>query len=172
MSTGDGRRVTLGLAVRTRRGGETRHETEYLDFEIDGRSLADLLGGTGGLIGCLGWGSAECEVRSIERLLLHSPCDLPSGRVPLYVCGECGDLACGAVTVRIERVGDAFAWSDFTAESTQSADPPLPWRGAPGRFVFDAAQYAGVLRGRADSLGRRPGLVARIASRLPSFPRA
>ena len=40
------------------------------------------------------------------RLLGRLPADLPPGRVAVFVCPECADLGCGAVTVRLELQDD------------------------------------------------------------------
>jgi hypothetical protein len=37
--------------------------------------------------------------------------------VALFICPECGDLACGAITFRLSRAGDAARWSDFAYEN-------------------------------------------------------
>lgn len=42
-------------------------------------------------------------VAAVERLVGEASGDLPDGRVSLYVCPECGDLRCGAVTARLRR---------------------------------------------------------------------
>lgn len=106
---------TLELCRRDRRPGGIQTERTYLDFIVDGRSLQELLQ-PGDLIGCLGWGSADAERRSVQQLLLRAPSEIPSGRVALYVCPECGDLACGAITVRIEEGPDGFVWREFGFE--------------------------------------------------------
>src|SRR4026208_1110056 len=91
----------LELAWRIRQGAETRKHRDYLDFVIDGRSLGDLLGAAqSDLIGRLGWGDLRGYDYQFKRqLLLESPSELETGRQLLYVCPECGDVGCGAITV-------------------------------------------------------------------------
>lgn len=45
--------------------------------------------------------------------------DVPIGghRVALFVCPECGDFACGAVTVLVSRTDAGVQWSDFRYEN-------------------------------------------------------
>jgi hypothetical protein len=42
----------------------------------------------------------------------------------LYVCPECGDLGCGALTAKVGRDGDYIVWSDFAFETGLDVDPP------------------------------------------------
>lgn len=35
----------------------------------------------------------------------------------LYVCPECGDIGCGAITVNILDLGDRIVWRDFAYET-------------------------------------------------------
>jgi hypothetical protein len=67
----------------------------------------------------------------------------------LFVCAECGDLGCGALTVQIAVTDGGIVWRDFAHENDY--DPDMTERErfrAVGPFVFDAAQYA-------EALGRR-----------------
>lgn len=67
-------------------------------------------------ISCLDWGARSAQDGTVARLLLGAPPDLASGRVSLYVCPDCGDLSCGAVTVCIQRNADVVTQSDFWHE--------------------------------------------------------
>jgi hypothetical protein len=55
---------------------------------------------------------------AVDRLLLTSEADFPNERRSLFVCAECGDLGCGAVTLSVTRVGGKVVWSDFGYENT------------------------------------------------------
>ena len=102
-----GQIAQLQLIWRTHRGGGVRPGQKYLDFVIDGQSLGDLLH-IGDMIGCLGWGNPEYEAELVQELILEKPSDLETGRAMLYVCPECGDIGCGAITAKIEQSGGAF----------------------------------------------------------------
>lgn len=106
---------TFELDWRLRKGGRHTTERRYLDFVVDGHSLVDSVQ-PGDIIGCLGWGAKESERQSIEQLMLKAKSRLGDGRVPIYVCPECGDLGCGAVIARIERTPMGFRWADFGFE--------------------------------------------------------
>ena len=109
----------LSLDWRTRQRDGIRTVRDYLDFLADGRSLKDRLA-PGDFVSVLDGGFTERE--RIAALLLEGPSELPTGRVPLYVCPECGDVDCGAIAARVEETEDAFVWSDFTVEVTYYFD--------------------------------------------------
>ncbi|MEL6527285.1 MAG: hypothetical protein AAFQ07_16390, partial [Chloroflexota bacterium] len=50
---------------------------------------------------------------AIERLLLKGAPDLPDNHYSLYVCAECGDIGCGAISVRIEQRQNQIIWQEF-----------------------------------------------------------
>lgn len=137
---------SLQFTRRTRYGVGPSTAREYLDFVVDRRSLLDMLGGLD-LAGCFGWGEAEEQQRAAEQLLLRSPSELSPGRVPLYVCPECGDLECGAVTVHVERTNDSFVWSDFAMEGGPDSPPTRysKWQSL-GPFAFNKTEYWHVLQ--------------------------
>jgi hypothetical protein len=63
------------------------------------------------LITPLGWGLAGEEERAARRLLRKEPPEI-SDRVAIYVCPECGDLLCGAITAVIDRDGADIVWRE------------------------------------------------------------
>ncbi|MBW0253886.1 hypothetical protein [Cellulomonas sp. PS-H5] len=75
---------------------------------------------------------------------------LDAGRVPLFVCRACGDLECGAITMRVERDASTVAWRDFRWE-TGPDDPDDRVVVPGGPFVFDRAQHDGEVRRFVDS---------------------
>ena len=128
----------LELFPRVRAGGRGISRREYLDFVVDGRSLQDALREPD-LIGCLGWWVPQAEAEHRQRLTGVAAPDSATGRVSLYVCPECGDLACGAVTARITCPPGEIVWSDFCFEGQYEIDPaPIP---DVGPYRFDEAQY-------------------------------
>lgn len=140
--------MQLELIWRIRSGGGGRTEQRYLDFVIDGQSLGTLLH-CGDMIGCLGWGRLVYEAEMADVLLLKKPSPLETGRVMLYVCPECGDIGCGAITALVEQTEDYFVWRDFGYENDY--DPELPGLTEyieVGPFRFGKAEYQQVLRRR------------------------
>jgi hypothetical protein len=132
------KQAVFELKWSKREGGGGKTERDYLDFVVAGESLRDMLD-PGDFIGCLGWGSEEIEVHQIAQLLLQEMSELSSGRIPIYICPECGDLHCGAVTVRVSKEADSFVWSDFAFETGCDDAASLFEKVAP--FTFDKMEY-------------------------------
>ena len=96
-----------------RRGGKGKVERWSMDFLIDGKSLLILLDDTDGegedahvqdseMVGCFSAEDPGMSAESRDGLLLKKQmAGLAKGRVALYGCPECGDLGCGAYTVRV-----------------------------------------------------------------------
>ena len=136
----------LELRWRVRPGGGGRTERKYLDFVVDDESLHDQLR-VGDQVTALGCWPPASERKHIQQLLSAS------GRIPPYVCAECGDLGCGAITVLVERTLDGFVWRDFAFENKYDASmtDAESYR-AVGPFVFNNREYWQVLNERATSL--------------------
>jgi hypothetical protein len=114
------------------------------DFVIDGQSLNDRI--SDDVMGVLGGGNAAWEACVVDKLLLRGPPDIPPDRVALYICPECGDLDCGAVTASIAIDGEKITWRDFAWErgydDVVSRDKFISL----GPFHFEAASYARALQ--------------------------
>jgi len=151
----------LELAWRVREGyppsslgAQTRRD--YLDFVVDGVSLGDDLRATPVLIGCLGWmPNRAYEDHLVEQLMRDKPSELETGRRMLYVCPECGDVGCGAVTAVVEEEADCYVWKDFGYEvdyrhNEDDALFDLAGYERIGPFCFDKNQYRDALINRPD----------------------
>lgn len=147
--------VCLDLVPRLREGfgdstsGEPNKITRgFLDFVINGTSLHETIGSQRDLVSVL-WNPpvvlAEAD-RAVRRLLLMETGDASNGRVSLFVCPECGDLGCGAITARIALNDGGIVWRDIGYEN--SYDPSIDFDSfaAVGPFVFDLDAYRNELR--------------------------
>lgn len=132
----------LRLEWKHREGGGGRTQRDFLDFVVDNQSLSEKIGGD--LVSCLGWFVPEQNAKAVNQIMLKADSDLPDNRFPLYVCAECGDISCGAVTVVIERIDDKIVWRNFAFQNDY--DEQLNPMEDLGEFVFDRAQYRNVLR--------------------------
>ena len=130
---------TLELVWTTRIGGGGRTERRFLDFVIDGAPLSSLLDAD--FISPFGWLDADTRKADIERLLGKSPPDMAHGRTSLYICPECGDLGCGAVTVLIERGERVVIWKDFGIQNNYEDAVYTEGLDNIGPFTFDSRQY-------------------------------
>ena len=106
----------LSFVDATRQGGGGKTERRYFDFAINDRPFSELAE-PGDFIAPFGWIGREFERRYFEQLLLRTPSELTPGRVPLYICPECGDLACGCLTALVTKYDDCFTWSAFGFEN-------------------------------------------------------
>jgi hypothetical protein len=109
---------TLILQSKIRKGAENKHERHYLDFIISGQSLLDILG-----VSNLDFVTplaldihSNYEKELTEIIATKRKSNLESGRVMLYICPECGDFDCGAITVHIEVSDNKIIWKDFAYE--------------------------------------------------------
>ena len=148
--------LTLNPLVRSgarMSGGAGKSERHFLDFVINGRSLWKAAGKRYDNVSIL---CAEFQIeettREVDRLLLRAEADIPNGRRSLFVCAECGDLGCGAITALVVRDHSSVIWKGFGRENNYENEVELgPFRNI-GPFAFDAAQYQRVLMEGLDRL--------------------
>ena len=110
---------SLQLLSAIRQGGSNKTEREYLDFIISGQSLKRILGAEkADFISSISLETTKEYFKYILNVFrLKEKSELESGRVMLYVCPECGDIDCGAITAVILDVGDRIIWRDFGYET-------------------------------------------------------
>lgn len=117
-----------------------------VDFVVDGVSLLQALAATDcghtDFMGCVVRGFPEANAATANRLMLTSPPDTADGRTLLYICPECGDIACGAYAARVTRSADGYVWSDFAY--INGYEPPRELSGV-GPFKFSEAKYEEVV---------------------------
>jgi hypothetical protein len=134
----------LDFAPAVRAGERNRHERRYYDFTINGRPLRTMLD-PGDNVTPFGWLAREQEVSFARPLLLRAPSPMPSGRVPLYICPECGDLGCGALTARVVEDHESFAWLDLAFETDYQEVPPTDFLEV-RPFYFEKRAYEAAIR--------------------------
>ncbi len=125
----------LQLTRKRRPGGTGVTQRDYLDFVVDGRPLSERIGGD--LISCLVWTTAGENARAIRRLLLEEPADFGNERRSLYVCPECGDLGCGAVSAVVKNIDNQIRWHVFGFENNYENIVRLDEYRDIGPFVFE-----------------------------------
>lgn len=110
---------TLFLNKATRKIRTNQTPREFLDFSVSGKSLKTILDiETADYITLFGWGTNKEYDRHILNVFrLKEKSQLTTGRVMIYVCPECGDIDCGAITAIIKDFGDRIIWSDFGYET-------------------------------------------------------
>ncbi len=143
--------LTLGHEHRkgeTLKNGSTKVGRKYIDFIVSGQSLGQLFGLPDlDLIGTFGWTeNKEYENKQIDEFLGLITPELKTGRTCFYVCPECGDIGCGAITAKIEVTEKNVIWKDFGYENNYS-EPDLTGYKEIGPFTFDKKQYCTLLKG-------------------------
>lgn len=96
---------TLTLVYKQKKGkffegGAYVEHRNYIDFVVSGQSLGQLFDiERMNLIGTFGWIKNQAiELNLIDEFLGKSIPELPTGRSSFYVCKECGEIECGAIT--------------------------------------------------------------------------
>lgn len=122
--------------------GSTVAQRHSADFVIDGESLLNSLvkiaGGHADFMGLFIKGFAEQTAKSLAMLVYQDAPDSESGRVLLYICPECGDIGCGAYSVRIKKTEIGYSWADFSYEN--GYEEPHLIEGI-GPFFFEQSAY-------------------------------
>jgi hypothetical protein len=119
-------------------------QTGFLDLVVDGRSLVPELGRRGyELVTPLWTGAAgrQCWPEEVDRLTGRRPGPGRDGRVALFVCGECGDLGCGAVTVRLTCSDSEVSWADWGFETGRDGEFHRDGLQDLPTYVFDGSAY-------------------------------
>jgi hypothetical protein len=139
----------LELRWADRRVEEMQTPRRFLDFIVDGKSLHERLG-CPDAVTLLGWLRPPQHLEVVDQLLLLTPSELAEGRRELYVCPECGDVGCGAVTAVVLQQDEKVLWADFAhyVPWSDTGDPQIVREDyeAIGPFAFDAEAYAATLR--------------------------
>ncbi len=94
---------------------------QYLDFLISGQSLRDYLAlKNKSSVTPFGFFPTETEQkRTLKEFRFQKKTHLADDRIELYVCEECGDIGCGAITAKIIDRGDRIVWAEFANQSDQ-----------------------------------------------------
>lgn len=146
----------LELRWAERPVGANQSPRRFLDFVVDGQSLFACLGEDHDYITPLLRTPTDWYEVAIQELQLLAQPELEEGRQALYVCPECSDLGCGAVSAVICQQDGRIIWKDFAYYNTfhmvgnQVSDTPLIRRDGYehlGPFVFDAEAYGATLQG-------------------------
>lgn len=123
------------------KGQVVQHERNYFDFIVSGQSVKTLLKADGlDLISPFGWGDKNYEQELIKEFTGLKRSEIPSGRIMLYICPECGDIGCGAITADIEINDDKVIWKNFGYENNDSEIDFESYKGIEP-FQFDKADY-------------------------------
>ena len=123
--------VSTALSIANEHDGKwvVREVSNRVDFVLDGRGLS-------GLVEATEIGGLDDQVTPFEFVTMdarsvmagEAPFEewIPdTSRIPLLVC-PCGDLCCGALTVRLSRDTSGVEWSEWAWENYMDPAQPLP----------------------------------------------
>jgi hypothetical protein len=136
---------TLDFAFRQRPhvkmpGGSSQSERNFLDFIIDGQSLAEQTRHDLVSVLCKEWLPEERE-RSVRRLLGGEAADFADERRSILVCAECGDIGCGAVSAVVDFSDQTALWREFGYQNNYEPEIHDEHLKNIGPFVFDLNDY-------------------------------
>jgi hypothetical protein len=141
-------------------GGASRSGRRYLDFVVDGKSLGQAAKNAGyDLVSVFTteWENSYRE-RAVRRLLLQEDSDFPNGRRSLYVCGECGGLGCGAVTIILKIEDEIVIWRDFGYENTYEDVVQFKNLEHLGPFQFSLESYRKIIENAPSLISKTPDI--------------
>jgi hypothetical protein len=143
-------RTADGFTTTLRADGMTKTPVTYLDFTVDRAPLLPQLAtsAAGGLdfVGVIQQAWPIEAVAAIQRLLGAHEGDLPDGRISLYVCPECGDLGCGAVTAKLHVRAETVTWREIGWQADYDEEvSPLGDDAAFLDIAFTRASYEAAL---------------------------
>ena len=138
----------LTFELKSRKGinnipsGITKSERNYIDFIVSGKSLGEILGAQKlDLIGNFGWtDNLDYENGQISEFLKEKKPTLETDRIMFYVCAECGDIGCGALTGKISETENEIIWSEFAYENNYEEFDLTEYQNI-GPFIFDKKSY-------------------------------
>ncbi len=133
---------TFNLERVERKKGKGQTGCQYFEYIINGKPLLNFFEGIVE-IGVLGSFGEKNDNDAALQLLKMKPSELDTDRVPLYICPECGDLGCGAVTVKVLIKENCFTWSDFGYENNNEEGLLESYNIGP--FYFDKDEYQLIL---------------------------
>jgi hypothetical protein len=64
---------------------------------------------------------------------------MPTDRILLYVCSDCGDISCGALSAKLDFTENKIIWSDFAYENSIEIVERYP---EVGPFEFSKEEYS------------------------------
>jgi hypothetical protein len=133
--------------------GTFQSERHFLDFIVNGQSLWEALGKRHDMVSVLcGEYPNDKTEKAISRLLVSEKADLPNDRRSFFVCSECGDLGCGAITAIVDRQGETITWRAFGYENSYEDKVQFGDYRTVGPFNFNATAYEQMLAQAMDRL--------------------
>jgi len=105
--------------IWTRHPSKEYSDRQYLDYLISGQLLREYLGiKSKSSVTPFGFfPSKEEQKRILKEFRLQQKTQLLGDRIELYICECCGDIGCGAITVKVMDRGDKIIWMHFANQN-------------------------------------------------------
>ncbi|RYZ80590.1 MAG: hypothetical protein EOP04_25595 [Proteobacteria bacterium] len=131
--------LTFARAERT--GSANSHQRLYYDFMINGISMKEILGvSMFDMISPLDHDILSPNHKQAKAVLMLMPnFRAEDNRFAFYICPECEDLGCGAITGDILLNGDTVIWTSFGYENNYEGI--TEHYNSPGIFQFELKPY-------------------------------
>jgi len=117
-------RLTINMTkdlqlIWTRHPSKEYSDRQYLDYLISGQLLREYLGiKSKSSVTPFGFfPSKEEQKRILKEFRLQQKTQLLGDRIELYICECCGDIGCGAITVKVMDRGDKIIWMHFANQN-------------------------------------------------------
>lgn len=114
----------------------------FYEFDVDDQTLSSILQvDLNSLIGIFSLDGADSGyfIAQIGKFTGK----LETEKVMLYVCSDCGDLGCGAITAKISFQEKTITWSDFAYENSIEIVVSYPQIGP---YTFERDTYIDVFK--------------------------
>jgi hypothetical protein len=134
----------LTFQEKHRKVSQNETSVDFQDFYVNEKSLLEVIPNQD-LVGVIGSFKPEFDIEAVSQLLLKEKSELSSGRVPIYVCPECGDLGCGAITISIQENEETYIWKDFGFENNYDEELLAEYNEI-GPFTFSKIEYESKLK--------------------------
>lgn len=91
----------------------------FYDVLVDEKSLFDeFISAEDNMVCCFGfYNDKKLNGDCSDEFLTIKTSELNSLRTPLFVCRECGDIGCGAITLEIVKKENSYVWKKFAHEN-------------------------------------------------------
>lgn len=87
----------------------------------------------------------KLNIQIVNEFLKIQKSELETLRSMLFVCAECGDIGCGAITVEIEKKSNSYVWKNFARENDSFELLPSDFIDFPS-LEFDKISYENELK--------------------------
>ena len=141
MNTIEFKKITLKADLK--HNAESR---SFYDLIVDGKSLFEqFIDADSDMAGHFGfYNDVKLNLKVIDEFQLKSKSELKSGQSMIFVCRDCGDIGCGAITAKIDETDNKIIWSNYKWENDYEESYESDFIDFPS-LEFDKVEYINAL---------------------------